>query len=64
MAASPGGSRDDEVNTQSQYVCSEKQQSLPANVCFVEEKERAQHVQTGWRGVNNFPQWRGAAATF
>lgn len=64
MSASPGGGRDDEVNILSQYVCWEKQQSLPTNVCFVEEKEGAQRVQTGRRGVNDFPHRRAAAATF
>lgn len=64
MSASPGGGRDDEVNILSQYVCWEKQQSSPTNVCFVEEEEGAQRVQTGRRGVNDFPHRRAAADTF
>lgn len=40
-----------------------REQHLPADVCFVEEEEGAQTFQTGWRGVNNCPQRRAAAAT-
>lgn len=45
-------------------ACSQTQQSLPADVCFVEEKDGADHGQTRRGGVNNLPHSRAAATTF